>query len=144
MEEIDETNVVVTTAYTYTMEEIVQLYLDNIKEKQVIANQPIRTGETRCTDACDIENHHMHTYYKACKRNLFYGTVVHDCNQEFGRGEIHPGMDPKALVNHLWWKEPMAVQQYNNYIYLHYLQRMLIRAPFYEDDTYEPYIANLD
>ena len=42
MEEIDETNAVVTPAYTYSMKEIVQLYLDNIKEKQVIANQPIR------------------------------------------------------------------------------------------------------
>jgi hypothetical protein len=57
-------------AYTPTLEEFANLYLNNLKIKNVVANQPINRGGSRCTDACDIENHHTHRYCKACKRNL--------------------------------------------------------------------------
>ncbi|GET58865.1 hypothetical protein GLOIN_2v1882338 [Rhizophagus irregularis DAOM 181602=DAOM 197198] len=34
------------------------MYLENIKIKQVIAGQPINHGGSRCTMECDTENHH--------------------------------------------------------------------------------------
>src|SRR2546423_6807872 len=69
---------VITTAYTYSGKDLLQLYLSNIKLKQVIANQLITIGEFRCTNACDEKNYHVHTYCTHCNRNLFYGTVVHN------------------------------------------------------------------
>jgi hypothetical protein len=66
--------------------------------KNVIAGQPIIRGGSHCTNACDIENHHTHTYCKACKRNLPYGTIVHNCIIGFELGKTRPGMDPAYLV----------------------------------------------
>ncbi|GBC49993.2 retroviral-like aspartic protease 1 [Rhizophagus irregularis DAOM 181602=DAOM 197198] len=37
---------------------IENMYLENIKIKQVIAGQPINHGGSRCTMECDTENHH--------------------------------------------------------------------------------------
>ena len=121
-----------TTAYTYTREEVLELYAANLKEKNVVANQPITRGGSKCTDACDTENHHIHTYCKMCKRNLWHGTVIHNCTFGFGSGEIHPEMDPQFIKNKPWWKEPLAVQHHNNYVYLRYLQRLCLGLPFYE------------
>ena len=93
---------VITTTYIYSREDLLQLYLSNIKLKQVIANQLITRGGSRCTNACDKENHHVHTYCTQCKKNLFYETIVHDCNWGLEEGQVHPEMDSKALVNHPW------------------------------------------
>src|SRR6266536_1664007 len=105
--------------YQPTKEEVEDLFKQNIKIKQVIAGQPILRGGSRCDDfMCDIENHHIHTYCKMCKRNLPYGTTIHRCLFGFDLGQIHPDMDPKFLVNNLWWKEPQKVIEENNIIYL--------------------------
>ena len=89
-------------AYQYSEQELFRIYLSNIIVKQVIASQPIKKGESKCTDACYFEStvdHHTHTYCKCCKRNLFTDGVVHDCTWGIGLGERHPDMDPEYLVN---------------------------------------------
>jgi hypothetical protein len=130
-------------AYTPTLKEFAELYLENLKTKNVVAGQPITKGGSRCTDACDIENHHSHLYCKACKKNLPYGTIVHDCTIGFEVGKIRPGMDPAYLVNVPWWMEPLAVRITNNTIHLKFLQKLLLNLPFYSDD-HSPVIADLD
>ena len=100
--EILHNDEVITTAYTYSRKDLLQLYLSNIKLKQVIANQLITRGGSRCTNACNEENYHVHMYCTQCKKNLFYETIVHDCNWELEEGQVHPEMDSKALVNHPW------------------------------------------
>ena len=109
-----------TVAYTFTCEEIIALYEDSIVEKQVIANQPIRRGGSKCTFSCDLENHHLHTYCKACKRNLPYGTIVHSCTVGFNLGQKRPDMNPEYLINIPWWKEPATVQLENLSAYLEF------------------------
>ena len=142
--EIFHDDEVITTAYTYSRKDLLQLYLSNIKLKQVIANQLITRGGSRCTNACDEENYHVHTYCTQCKKNLFYKTIVHDCNWGLEEGQVHPEMNSKALVNHPWWREPLQVQQFNNFIHLYFLQRMLNGLPFYEEPNTELTIAKLD
>ncbi|CAB4434010.1 unnamed protein product [Rhizophagus irregularis] len=82
------------------------MYLENIKIKQVIAGQPINHDGSCCTMECDTENHHVHTYCTMCKKNLFYGTTIHDCIIGFTLGKIRPDMNPEYLINNQWWKEP--------------------------------------
>ena len=106
------------TAYQPYWEEYEQLFMDNIQIKSVIANQPIRRGGSKCTEACDTENHHIHTYCRLCKRNLVYGTVVHDCVVGYGCGKIHPEMVPEYLINTPWWNEPLAVQYEDYHFFL--------------------------
>src|ERR1043165_2684936 len=79
-----------TIPYTYSAQEIRDIYTGNIKITQVIANQPINRGGNRCTPMCDTENHHVHTYCKACKHHLPYRTIIHDCLIGFESGKIHP------------------------------------------------------
>jgi hypothetical protein len=135
---------ITTVAYTYPKDEIDILYNEFIKIKNVVANQPIKTGGSKCTDACDTENHHIHTYCTVCKRNLFYGTKEHDCKFGFEDGKIHPEMNPKFLVNKPWWKEPQLVQIANNYTHLRFLQRSLLGLSFYPECTEQPVIIDLD
>ena len=99
------------------LEELEELYRQNIVEKNVVANQPIRTGGSRCTFACDTENHHTHFYCKICKTNLAYGVIFHPCKMGYEYGQIHPVMDPKFLINHPWWKEPPQILAENNLMY---------------------------
>jgi predicted aspartyl protease len=115
----EEAQPIPTLPYTYSSQEIHDIFAANIKIKQVIAGQPITKGESKCTFNCDVENHHIHVYCEACKQNLPYGTVVHDCAVGFSPGKIKPEMDPKYLVTEPWWTEPLVVQQKNM---LHYLQ----------------------
>ena len=126
--------------YRYTRQELERLYSQNIRIRQVIAGQPYTRGNGQCTLACDMENHHIHTYCVGCKRNLSYGTTIHHCNLP-ARGEPHFVMDPTFLINTPWWTEPLLVRLKNNYVYLRFLQRMLLGFPFY---TPEPTIAELD
>ena len=102
-----------TPAYTYTFQELNEIYAENISIKQVIANQPIERGGSKCTFECDIENHHIHTYCKNCKRNLQYGLNIHDCEIGIEFGKIHPDMKSDFLINTPWWKEPEMLQQHN-------------------------------
>jgi hypothetical protein len=98
----------------------------------VIAGQPIQKEGSKCSETCDIENHHVHTYCKNCKRNLLEGVVKHECKWGFKEGEIHPEMNPEYLVNHPWWSEPFAVLLENNTSYLRQLLRCIFDLPFYE------------
>ena len=124
-------------AYRYNCDEVAKAYAALIKIKQVIAGQPITRGGSQCTDACDIENHHIHTYCSGCKRNLMYGTTIHPCDVRFA-------MDAAGLTNTPWWIEPLLVQQENNYTYLRFLQRILNGLSFYEPNLNEIQIADLD
>ena len=55
-----------TVAWTYDKNEVAQL-LDNVIETQwVITNQSNKRGKWKCTDYCDIKNHHMHTWCTIC------------------------------------------------------------------------------
>jgi hypothetical protein len=134
---------IATIAYDYTGKEVLDLYKKAIKIKSVIAGQPITRGGTRCTEYCDIENHHSHTYCTNCKRNLFLNTVKHECNWGMGMGEIHPEMNPEFLVNQPWWTEPFAVLLENNTTYLRQLLRCVFNLPFYEIDINDNF-DNLD
>ncbi|CAG8636928.1 15312_t:CDS:1, partial [Funneliformis mosseae] len=53
---------ITTVGYESPKDEMEDIYLENIKIKSVIANQPITKGGSQCTFACDVENHHIHTY----------------------------------------------------------------------------------
>ena len=110
-----------TIAYTYTNQEVLDLYRDNIRVKQVIAGQPITKGGSRCDINCDTDNHHLHTYCKVCKRNLMYGTIIHDCTVGIGIGKIHPVMDPAYLVNEPWWE--ILVE--NNFNEMHHYSEVI-------------------
>jgi hypothetical protein len=77
-------SLITTVGYKCTNDEMENIYRENIQVKQVIANQPITKGGSQYTFACDTENHHLHTYCKACKRNLPYRIVEHDCIIGFG------------------------------------------------------------
>jgi hypothetical protein len=119
------------------------MYAENIKIKQVIANQPITRGGSRCTMDCDTENHHVHTYCVMCKRNLFYGTIIHDCIIGFSQGKIRPDMNPAYLINHPWWNEPPVVQNENHFYYLKWLERLVNNLPIFHVSL-EPTVAELD
>ena len=129
-------------AYKPTEKEIHNIFLANLKEKQVIAGQPITTGGSKCTFACDTENHHIHNYCKACKRNLPYGTIVYDCVVGFTYGKIRPDMNPRYLISVPWWKEPLAVQQENTHS--HYQEIPYYQFTLVLSLPYEPYIADLN
>jgi hypothetical protein len=162
-----------TPAYYYTMAEITSIYQESIQKKWVIANQPITRGGSRCTLACDTENHHVHYYCTLCKTNLPYGTTIHDCNFEdkyqtwdpenkwgwatqnkkigWEIGQVHPDMDPAYLVNDPWWKEPKEARQEKLLVQLRKLYRImrfycnepLDSVPFYSDYL-TPKIVPLD
>ena len=111
-------------AYRYSQQELYRLYLSNIVVKQVIAGQPIKRGGSKCTNAYYYEetvDHHIHTYCKCCKRNLFTNEIVYDCIWEIGQNELHPEMDPEYLINVPWWPEPVKVQQKNHVSTIIYL-----------------------
>jgi hypothetical protein len=97
-------NTVLITAIGYksSNDELEEIYRENIKIKQVIAGQPITRGGLQCTFSCDTENYHMHTYCKACKKNLLYETIIHDCVIGYGLGKIQPDMKPEYLTNDIW------------------------------------------
>ena len=117
----------------------------SIKVKQVIAGQPITRSGSRCTEECDIENHHTHVYCKMCKRNLFYGTVVHDCLFGFDIGKHHPDMNPRYLVNTPWWTEPLEIQQENLLHYLECFKRRYHSLPVYPPRfSLDPVIVDFD
>ena len=97
-----ENNQAITIAYTYPLQELTRIYEENIQQKQVIANQPITQGGSRCTFECDTENHHLHTYCKLCKRNLPYGTNIHDCTIGIQLEQKHSDMNPEFLTTHPW------------------------------------------
>src|SRR6185436_17538357 len=59
-----------TTACDYTQQEITRMRNDLIKEKWVIANQPITRGNMSCHNSCDIDNHHLHKWCQACQRRI--------------------------------------------------------------------------
>ena len=84
--EMQITQLYETPAYTYSNQELEAIFQSNIVVKQVIAGQPITHGGSRCDHSCDFGNHHIHTYCKACKTNLFYETTIHECKIGIGIG----------------------------------------------------------
>jgi len=52
-------------------------------------------------------------------------------------------MNPRVIINKIWWTEPSAVQIENNRIHLKYLQKLLDGRQFYEDIS-AIHIADLD
>src|SRR3982074_2595606 len=79
-DDIEELFFLYTVTWEYCQGKLEDIYKKNIKEKWVIANQPIIHGGFRCTFSCNTENHHLHTYCKTCQRNLLSKTVIHNCN----------------------------------------------------------------
>lgn len=128
--------------YSYRPGELESLYSQNIRIRQVIAGRPYTRGNGQCDFSCDTENHHIHTYCTICKRNLPYGTTIHN-NCYFKNEERCFVMNPKVIINKIWWTEPFAVQIENNRVYLKYLQKLLDGRSFYED-TPAIHIADLD
>jgi len=86
--------------FAYNTENLRQLYSQNIAIRQVIAGRPYNSGNGQCDDSCDIENHHIHTYCRACKRNLPYGTNIHPCNIPSYNHDFV--MNPNYLQNQPW------------------------------------------
>jgi len=53
----------------------------------------------------------MHSYCIVCQKQVPYELVRdHGCKFGFGRGMIHPEMNPKYLVNEVFWSEPELPQ----------------------------------
>ena len=76
------------------------------------------------SSSCDTFNHHLHTYCKACKRNLANGTVLHDCIIGIGVGKIHPEMNPAYLINTPWWEEPCEHRrEFNDKNHINFIQQ---------------------
>jgi hypothetical protein len=123
------TVLITTVGYNSSKDELEEIYLKNIKTKQVIAEQSITRGGSQCTFSCDTENHHVHTYCKACKKNLLYGTIIHDCVIGYGLGKIQSDMRPEYLKNDLWWEEPLLVQHENLSAQLHFHLGDINNAP---------------
>ena len=123
----EEIQPIYTRPYTYSPPEVRDIFMANIKIKQVIAGQPITKGGSRCTFNCDIENHHVHTYCKACKQNLPYGRIVHDCVIGFSPGKIRPVMNPVYLANTPWWKEPEKVVTNNREHYAQHYYKQSVK-----------------
>ena len=66
---------ITTVGYQSPKNELEDIYHEYIKVKQVIARQPIIKRGSQCTFNCDTENDHIHTYCKACKKNLPIGQL---------------------------------------------------------------------
>jgi hypothetical protein len=81
-----------------------------------------------------------------CKKNLPYGTIIHHCIFEFGPVQVHPEMDPKHLVNDIWWQEPKAVQQENFELWTEIYLPQLLELYFGNRNSqdFSVYIAELD
>jgi hypothetical protein len=128
----EESEILDFGAFSCTREEYENLFKENIRERHVVANQPIRRGGSKCTDACDTENHHTHFYCRMCKRNLPYGQIEHDCLMGFDDGKIRPDMRPEWLINTPWWPEPFLVQieaYILNPVYEQYLKSIYYDIP---------------
>ncbi|HVI20899.1 MAG TPA: ribonuclease H family protein, partial [Bacillus sp. (in: firmicutes)] len=96
-----------TISYFYTEQEVKELYNNLIKTKWVIANQPIKNGKWECDQHCDTENHHLHSYCTICQKQIYPGMEYnHGCRFGFGLGNIHPDMNPRYLINDVFWSEP--------------------------------------
>jgi len=81
----------------------------------------------------------MHTYCRICKKNLYYGTTIHDCDIGFGPGQLRPDMIPEYLANTPWWQEPTSVQIEN---VTNYCIRLL--SVLYLNWQTEELVADLD
>ncbi|RGB42187.1 hypothetical protein C1646_751219 [Rhizophagus diaphanus] len=91
----------------------------------------------------DFGNNHDDLEFM-CKKNLFYGTTIHDCIIEFTLGKIRPdSMNSEFLINYPWWNEPQAVQLKNNINYFKYIERLMNGLPVYKISL-ESFIAKLD
>jgi len=100
-----------TPAWTYTTGELRHLKDQLTESRWVVANQPTKKGRFRCTPFCDTENHHMHTWCKGCEIRIDHHDRHEDvCKYGIGQGQIHPDMDPNALINDIWWTEPPSLQ----------------------------------
>ena len=120
-------------AWEYSHEELEDIFKFSIKEKWVIANQPITRGGSRCTFSCDTENHHVHTYCKACQRNLLPGTIIHNCTVGLLLGQIHPDMQENYLENNPLWEKPPKVAVETQYYQSQYSSSLPLY--FVENDT---------
>jgi hypothetical protein len=111
--DIDELWGIWTPAYYYSGQELLQLYRNITVTKQIIAGQPIKRGKWQCNDACDIENHHLHTYCTMCKRQIPTGCIVlqHGCVFGFQLGQVRPDMNPDYLINDVFWTEPEILDE---------------------------------
>ena len=92
--------------YGYNTENLQQLYSQNIAIRQVIGGQSYTSGNGQCDGGCDTMNHHIHTYCRVCKRNLPYGTTIHQCNVPSYNHEFV--MNPEYLNNQPWWDESLV------------------------------------
>ena len=98
--QIDEVWGFWTVAWTYDRNEVTRLLNDVIETRWVTANQLNRRGKWKCTDHCDVENHHVHTWCTICQRRIDHEKRLnHNCRFGLGRGQIHPEMNPAFLYN---------------------------------------------
>src|SRR5438045_1683318 len=99
-----------TVAWTYDKNEVTQLLNDVIETRWVTANQPNKRGKWKCTNYCDVENHHVHTWCTICQRRIDHEERLnHNCRFGLGRGQLHPEMDPAYLYNDVFWTEPQNI-----------------------------------
>ena len=95
-----------TVAWTYDKNEVTQLLNDVIETRWVTANQPNKGGKWKCTNYCDVENHHVHIWCTICQRRIDHEERLnHNCRFGLGRGQLHPDMDPNHLYNDVFWEE---------------------------------------
>src|SRR5436305_10201755 len=95
-----------TVAWTYDKNEVTQLLNDVIETRWVTANQPNKGEKWKCTNYCDVENHHVHIWCTICQRRIDHEERLnHNCHFGLGRGQLHPDMDPNHLYNDVFWEE---------------------------------------
>jgi hypothetical protein len=134
-QETEQEDTIYTTAWIYSRQEIQTINSNLIKERWVIANQPINQGKMQCHGFCDIENHHLHKWCTICQIKDDHNT--HQCrfgfkNDENQLGKVHPDMDPAALVNDVFWSEPENVLEQDQQVREHVSMRM--NQYFYKKD----------
>jgi len=71
----------------------------------------------------------VHTYCKACKRNLLPGTIIHNCTIGLLPGQVHPDMNQNYLINNPWWDEPELVAAETQYYQNLHLPSIEITPP---------------
>jgi TolA-binding protein len=108
---IDEVWGIWTVAWTYSREEVTKMMENLVETRWVTANQPLKKGRWKCTERCDYENHHMHSWCTICQKRIdFEERMNHNCRFGIGLGQIHPDMNPGHLYNDVFWEEPKWAQ----------------------------------
>lgn len=84
------------------------IYLQNANFQQTISRQMEISSYTFTTISTSFRTNCI-----ICNDDLTTTGIDHFCHVGYSLGQVHPEMDPSALVNEIWWTIPDAVQKEN-------------------------------